>query len=313
MILPFAFALFCDCSISKRNRYIGAFIAVAAAIVSLATYFYCSRFYAPYFEQNLIATSLPERIISDLGGLPAENLECLTNTFQRLIKLKPRGIMVSTFLVCWILILIMFIKALKAHNRNRSVLLCSLLVTGFVIFETQMLIYTYLQMHRMLISVIVAYLFTIIMLCDLRIPYAKIPVRALVVVVIAVACCGALVHHRDDYALPQPSEVYASVDDLSLRLQLAELMPRAENEWDNTIARAMEKDNTWLYYDIPRHLTTNICRDDYLNKAIENDSFKSKYLCLTVLSDLNDAASTKYPLLYQDQTHRIYQVREFDN
>ena len=331
MLVPCTLAVTSTCRLGKAARAGIIALAVAATAASLVLYVYYAKYYVvPYFDSATIATSMGELVLEALPGLPAQHIDCVLYSGSRLVHLKWQGIMVFAFAVCWVLLLVMGIRAARRGNKMAAGLLIALMVAGFAIFEAHLLLYSYKQMHRMFIPVDIIYLVALIWFGAGPIAktatartgkHAQKKSRSLsathplwvptIVTVVAVCllCSGSLALHGDEFKLPQSGDAYEDVDEDALRTELSQLMPRSDNQWDNTIAHPIESADLWLYFAMPRYLAPTTCQNDYLSQAIADGSFKSKYVSLPESSKLNKKMAAKFTVLYEGQGHVIYQVR----
>lgn len=332
MLVPCALAVTSTCRLVKAARAGIIVLAVAATAASLVLYvYYAKNYVVPYFDSATIATSMGTLILQALPGLPAQHVECVLYSGTRLVHLKWQGIMVFTFAVCWVLLLIMGIRAARRSNKMAAGLLFALVVAGFAIFEAHLLLYSYKQMHRMFIPVDIIYLAALVWFGAGAITrtaanrtgkHTKNKSRSqqgsasplwvptvVTVVAVCLLCTGSLALHPDEFKLPQSGDAYEDVDENALRTELSQLMPQSENQWDNTIAHPIETADLWLYFAMPRYLAPTTCKNDYLSQAIADSSFKSKYVSLPASSKLNKKMAAKFTVLYEGQGHVIYQVR----
>ena len=332
MLVPCVLALTSTSSMGKSLRAGLLVLAVAATAASLLLYVYYAKYYVvPYFDSATIATSMGALILQGLPGLPAQHIECVLYSGARLVHLKWQGIMVFTFAVCWVLLLIMAVRAARAHDKMAAGLLFALVVAGFAIFEAHLLLYSYKQMHRMFIPVDIIYLVALIWF-GAKPATGSSPTRTgkhaqkktrsknsgapalwvptvVSVAAVCLLCCGSLVLHPDEFKLPQTGDAYENVDENALRTELSQLMPQSSDQWDNTIAHPIETDDLWLYFAMPRYLAPTTCKNEYLSQAAADASFKSKYVSLPASHKLNKKFAKKFPVLYEGQGHVIYQVR----
>ena len=322
----------------KWHKAFVVLLAVLSALVSLVLYMYFAKYYvAPYFDTATIATSITQLIAAALPSLGAQHIECVLYSAARLVHLKWQGIMVFSCALCWVILLVMGIRAARRGEKAKAGLLIALVLAGVAIFEAHLLLYSYKQMTRMFIPVDIIYLLTLIFLgvggTSDESPKAALSTgkhakgsrfgigpspsgkpafvaTAVTVAAVCLLCTGSLATSPESFKLPQWNEAYSEEVATSLNSDLTQLMPRSDDRWDNTVVHPIESNDMWIYFAIPRYLTTNTCKDGYIQNAIDKDSFKSKYVSLPAGHWLNKKMNAKYPVIYEGQGHVIYQVHD---
>ena len=119
---------------------------------------------------------------------------------------------------------------------------------------------------------------------------------------------ASLVASPYSYAFPQEDSVNTIAVEDAARAELTQLMPKADDLWDNTIAHPVENASFQMYFCLPVYITPNCCERPFLKKALTDGTLKSKYLSMPDDYELNDLAKSKYPVIYQGFGHIIYLI-----
>lgn len=288
-------------------------LIIFAAVVTCATlfgYMEFSKYYAtPYFASESMANSLTERLSRAVSGFLSTNWASIKHAGGSLLKLEWTGITALMFACLWTIMLFCAIS-LKRQGKNKlAILLASMVVSGLILYEANILLYSYHQIHRTLIVVVVMY---VLVLAEFDAKHlfgwtSKAVVGFLIVAVSV--CTSALLVHPDQFDLPQVNSSVEAANDADVRVELSNLMPRSDEPWDNTIAHPVEKTDFNLYYQMPEYLALNCCERKYLKESLLNGTLKSKYLCLSYDEHLNELAKSKCKVVFDGVGHTVYQVR----
>ena len=310
ILVPCALLIAGDFGLKRPVRIGLLAFSVVLALATLAGYLYFSKYYVtPYFHSASIANSLTDRIADACAGLLTTNVKAITFSVKSLLKLDWLGIMAFTFAAFWVALLVMAVRAGRRERRTTCALLISMVLAGFALYEANILLYTYWQLHRTLIATDVVYALLIICLIapDAKKASAAIPGTALICVV-CVLCIGALAVHPDEFCIPQVDAAQDSAEQAALSQKLADIIKHSDDAWDNTIAHPPEKDMK-LYFYMPSYTALNCCQKDYMKKALRKGTLSSKYVCLPLDSKLNKTARKRYDIVYKGMNHILYQVR----
>ena len=297
--------------LQKRQRVALFCSAVVVCILAIVIYFYLSRYYAtPYFGNSTLGNAFFERLAAGLNDFASKHVRCVLYSAARLYHLAWQGVILFTFAAGWFILLVMFLKSRKKGDRARSSLFLSLLIAGFAIFEAHMCIYAYQQMHRTMLPLVVSYVVVIIWYGSECLKNGKPVVQIAFVTVLAALSIGSMALWPGDFVLPQTRADRTPETEAALQAQLEEIMPRAEERWDNTLAHIVEYNNIYLYFNVPLYINTNTLKGDYLQEAVEAGTLKSKYLCIYDGSKRTAIVQSHYELVFEGYDHTIYKVRD---
>lgn len=311
MLVVWALLLWADCGFRTVHRVVLIVVSVLMAIASLAAYLYLSKYYmAPYFEETTLGNGLFEAMASGLPDVLDKHVRCLAYVGKNLLKLGRLGVMLLAFALTWVVLVVMAVKAVRGKDACRAALFIALAAVGFVVFEAHMLIYTYAQMHRTMIPLVIVNMLVIIWHGSALLRSGKPFVPAAVIVIASVACAGSMMLHTHEFALPQVKADYDANAEAQLLEELEQLMPRSDDRWDNTLGHPNEYSGLHVYYTLPVYLSTNALEDDYLEQAATDGTLKSKYICMPDDSKMNALMEKRYKIIYSGQDHIIYQVRD---
>ena len=311
MLVPWLLLVVCDFGMSKAWRVALGVVGVVACALALGYYMYASKYYAtPYLTTTSFADSFFTILIDSLGGLVGQNVDGVLYSMKKFVHLRWRGVLLFAFALGFIVMLVMCVRRYRKHERVQGTFYLALLLAGLAIFEANLLLYSYEQMYRMMIVVDVIYFVAIIFESDVTKIAGKVPVRAIVVALSCVTCIGSLYINNGEFAYPQYAEGYDYAEEVAVREKLAEIMPRSDDQWENTVAHPIENGNIHLYYSLPYYLNTNNLRVSYTKSSMQSDSFKSKYVSIPVRDSMNDQMKKRYPVIFEGDNHVIYQVHD---
>lgn len=293
---------------SRTGRSVLLAIIVACTLAALWSFFdFRFNYRAPYLDES----SDLDRLGMGFGGFLLANLDCIRYTAASLYHQNWQGIILATFyLECALL------AVLAASNRGKEpvlsgLFLCFLLI-GVAIYETNLVMYDAYHMDRMLLALIAVYALLICLAANNRLRTAF---------VCASAALGLLMLLLDptSYALSQKDESsITDAEQVQIAAMLQDAIPQSQDAWDNTMAKPMETTHLQLFFLMPAYASNNSCGYDYLQDAIESRTLRSKYVCVPLANwrnpeedkSLDMLASDEGKLVYEDEFHRIYQMRE---
>lgn len=301
-----------DFGLGKPTRIAVFAAAVVVVGVMLVVYVYHAKYcVAPYFDAVTIADSLGERITSALPSLLSLHHQAISFFVSKFVKLNRQGIVAFTFALTWIALLLMWIRAVRAKDRSSVTLLSMLVVAEFMMFEANIMLYDYAQMHRMLIALNVVNLIAVVWMGGKGLLGSVVTPRAIVVTIVAVIGVGGLVAHPSEYKIPQVGDDTLTVEEgASLTAELESLMPRGEDQWENTVAHPAENSGIRLYFYLPRYQNLNCCEKEYLAKHLADGTMKSKYVSLPAGYNTDFDMKSKYKVVYEGLDHTIYQLHD---
>ena len=297
-----------DLALGKACKIGLAVLSVAVAFASLFAYLYCSKYYAaPYFTGTTFGNTLFAELGRALPSLAEKHVAWVMFSASSILHVRRQGIMMLMFIMEWAFLIALFVKACKLGNKTQGALFLGLVLAGFAILEAHLLIYTYQQMHRTMICICLVYLLVIVWYGGLLRRNGKPIAKMAFAAILSIACIGCLIVHADEFAYPQVG--IDAAGDAALQEELAKIMPRADEPWDNTIAHAVETRDMYLLFNLPPYLNTNTIKSEVLTQKIKEGSFKSKYLCVADHFKAIKVLEKRYEKIYEGYGHTIYQLR----
>lgn len=300
--------------VSDRKRWVKAAsllsgivaIGVCFAVVQYLTAHWRAEFYSSGLETLDNLEKYLNMLTSGLGGIRKFlsqalqiNISAIGSVIKYLQEGKLSGIVLVVFFVQELLLLGETICSAVERNWRTAWIMGLALVIGGMIYEANIILYTIVQCHRMLLSTVV---FSGYLLCMKGHPVSKGLRQGVEIALIA----WVLSFNTSYFALPQVDEE-VNID--ALTSSLAEALELDEDDpWGNTVAKSVESRNMQTSICLPTYLCTSACTSDYLEAAIANDTLKSKYLMLPDGNSLNTTCEEKYEIVWQGDGHTIYQV-----
>ena len=163
MLAPWLMLAFADFGLRGWQRAVLAALGLAVAVAGLAAFLYYSKYYAtPYFGADTMADSLTGRMLDELSALPGKHVECVLYAASKLAKLDWLGVVVFGFAAGWVVLAVLFVLALRRGERARAALYAALLLAGLAVFEAHLLLYSYKQMHRTMLYLVIIYTLVIV-------------------------------------------------------------------------------------------------------------------------------------------------------
>ncbi len=266
----------------KGIRLLLAVIVLAFGVGTVYLYLYFGRHsVAPYFSN---ATSPTKQLIILLksGSIPfimehvlQTNLDALNKVAESLAQARWIGAVTVVFYAEWILLFIRWIRGLLAkRDKGESFGIFVFLLSGALIYEATVVLYTPVQLHRMLLSVTVAYALVIIMSGELILPICH-------ELVIAGIMAFLVLNRPAGFALPQMNEEsITGAGQEAYQAALEDLIPLETDPWDVTIAKEIEGENIAYEFLVPSYAAFNICQDGVLEEKIMNGTLKSRFVIL---------------------------------
>ena len=192
-----------------------------------------------------------------------------------------------------------------SENRprdGRCLVLFAMLCTSITAFEVCVILYHPAQLHLLLLSILAVNSILFITLGG----YEKIVNEALVVMLMAFL----LLRAPQDLRLPQADPPAAAAEEKQAINTLSEVLPLSANPWDNTVCTLpREQAQKWMFL-LPAHISLNVCREEYLTKALENGALRSRFVVLNASSALHDVCrQAGYAVVWEGYDQIMYQVR----
>lgn len=206
--------------------------------------------------------------------------------------------------VC-VLVLIALFFCLKYRKDNREAA-AYFLIYGIIVFltyEAVTVLYSAVQLHRMMLGCIVAGVFLYIFI----LPWKPMAIHELYLL-----CMLAFAQYTGGVfaglSLPQKNEDICG--DKDMEEKLASLMPRENDMWGNTLALPplFSDADMSILFAMPLHIALNTCTTDYLYQAIETDTLKSRYVLSSMdNTELIRLCQESYELIYNKDGYCIFE------
>ena len=184
-------------------------------------------------------------------------------------------------------------------------MLFAMLCTGIAAYEACVILYHPAQMHLLLLSITAVNSILFITLGG----FEKIANEVLVVLLMAFL----LLRSPQDLRLPQADPPAVAAEEQQAVNTLSEILPLSANPWDNTVCTLpREQAQKWMFL-LPAHISLNVCREEYLTKALENGALRSRFVVLdgsSASSALHDVCrQAGYTVVWEGYDQTMYQVR----
>ncbi|MBQ2640775.1 MAG: hypothetical protein IJG52_08720 [Lachnospiraceae bacterium] len=263
--------------------------AAAAGGAALKLYMYFgSHSVVKYFADAVSPTARLRELIGSrslsliLQTVLSANLEGLREVKRYLLEANWIGAVTLLFYISWLLLLVLWIRSIsRRENDGRVSAAFGMLLSGALIYEATIVLYSPIQLHRMLLAVTVACGILIIDLSDGRtLPFIQeLAILGLMTFLV--------INRPSSYVVPQmdPTSITGTAQETE-QAELAALLPLSEDPWDNTIAKEAEGENLEYAFLAPSWTAFNICQYDVLEEKLRTGTLQSRYVLLAEDSDL---------------------------
>ena len=206
-----------------------------------------------------------------------------------------------------LLLLILFIRSLLREGSKgdgRSAVLFGMLLAGAAVFEANVVLYTPVQLHRMMLAVTISYGLLLIELGT----WEPAVCEVILIAGMAFLFAGA----PQNFALPQiDGQTLSAEGEEALRKELAQILPLREDPWDNTIAKVPEFGSLQWEFMLPTYTSLNVCQNGVMEELIGGGTLRSRFVILEETSGLNArCAEKKYRIVWKGYGRTLYQTRE---
>lgn len=299
LVIPL-YLLFSSKRLSQTLRVILVLILVLAVAIALKYHFdfrLVTR--SPYFGE----TSASGLLSDGVPNIVTTNIEWVYRAGKALLAGQWRGATLFALFACFVfLACYAVLRRRRGDARSSNLALCFLLF-GLATYEANVILYVFEQAHRMFLPLVVSFMIFAALRGTGRGGGA-------LCAACVIPCMLALVVGVNSFALPQKDSSSISAEDFRrVRAELTFAMPLSDNPWDNTCAKVVESRNVDIFFCFPAHISSNVCSVEYIEQSLQNNTLKSKYLCLPIDEPLNDYAEEKGKVLFVDEGHVIYQMR----
>ena len=187
----------------------------------------------------------------------------------------------------------------------QSLILLIMLMAGAAIYEANVVLYSPVQLHRMMLSVTLAYGLLIVEL-------GGTPSRIAGELAVLAVMAFFVIRAPQNFRLPQvDSSTLSAKEEKAMKLELREVLPLKDDPWDNTIVKLPEFDSLQWEYMLPTYTSLNVCQEHVLEKLLTDGTVRSKFVLLEDSSDLNSLCTArKYQIVWQGYGRTMYETRE---
>ncbi|MGX8684746.1 MAG: hypothetical protein ACSW78_05630 [Lachnospiraceae bacterium] len=290
-----------------------------SAAGSLGLFFFFTNYnVARYFFDSTQTETLKQLLSSGSPVKMAEqilhaNLDALREIKGYLTASRWAGGIPLLYFAQSLLLLILLIRSLFARSKNRDgrcAVIFFMLLGGAAIYEANVVLYSPVQLHRMMLSVTLAYG---LLLAELgggedRIGFERVAGEIALLAVMAFF----VVRAPENFRLPQiDSSTLSAADEQALKTEFRGILPLENDPWDNTIAKLPESEDLQWEYMLPTYTSLNVCQTAVLEKLLTEGSVRSKFVLLSEKSDLNKLCEKqKYRVVWQGYGRIMYQTRD---
>ena len=294
-------------------------LCALSAAGSLGLFFFFTNYnVARYFFDSTQTETLKQLLSSGSPVKMAEqilsaNLDALREIKGYLSDSRWAGGIPLLYFAQSLFLLILLIRSLFAGDKKRDgrcAVIFFMLLGGAAIYEANVVLYSPVQLHRMMLSVTLAYGLLLIELGggDNRLGFERIAGEIALLAVMAFF----VVRAPENFRLPQiDGSTLSAADEQALEIEFRGILPLENDPWDNTIAKLPESENLQWEYMLPTYTSLNVCQTAVLEKLLTEGSVRSKFVLLSEKSDLNKLCEKqKYRIVWQGYGRIMYQTRD---
>ncbi len=313
LLIPVYFIFRKRSALSVRARILFLLLAVLAAAGSLGLFFFFTEYnVARYFFdstqtetlKSLLASGSPVIMVKEILK---SNLGALREIKGYLADSRWAGGIPVLYFAQSLLLLILLIRTLAAGGPKRDgrcAVLFLMLLSGAAIYEANVVLYSPVQLHRMMLAVTIAYGLLLIELGS----WENIAGEIALLAVMAFLFLRAPAPFR----LPQTDfRTLNAQEEDALKLELRGILPLEDDPWDNTIAKLPESDSLQWEFMLPTYTSLNVCQTHVLKQLLEEGKVRSRFVLLGNGSGLNElCVKQKYRVVWQGYDRTMYQIRD---
>ena len=302
----------------KKSRLTAPFkvlfllLAAAAAAGSLGLYFYLTKNYVAHYFTETSPSKALFALLSDgsplrmLKQILRANLDALREIRGYLLNSRWAGVVSILYFAQSLLILALLLRSLFARDKERDgrcAVLFFMLAAGFAIYEANVVLYSPVQLHRMMLAVTLSYGLILAVLGG----WERIACQAVLMVLMLFLILRA----PENFRLPQvDSRTLSAEKEKALRDDFAMIFPLEEDPWDNTIAKLTESDDLQWEFMLPSYTALNICQLSKMETLLKERSIRSKFVLLEKDSELNAlCTANRYPVVWKGYGRILYKTR----
>lgn len=319
---PFYFPLLLIpvCLIFRKRARLGGFaktllflFAVLAAGASLGLFFFFTDYnVARYFFDSTQTETLKSLLASGspvvmLRQILSANRSALREILGYLRNSRWAGGITLLYFAQSFLLLFLFLRSLarkRSKGDGRSAVLFGMLLAGAAIYEANVVLYSPVQLHRMMLAVTIAYGLLLIELGGWE------PIAGEVILIVIMAFFFA--RAPQNFALPQiDAQTLTAQQEEDLRIELRGILPLKDDPWDNTIAKIPESTDLQWEFMLPTYTSLNVCQTGVMEKFLKDGTLRSKFVILEKSSALTALCTEKnYRIVWEGYGRILYQTRD---
>ena len=283
-----------------------------SAAGSLGLYFFFTNYnVAHYFTQNSPAQTLRALIGGPVTALIRQilstNLQALREVLGYLRAGRWAGGITILYLFQSLLLLFLLIRSLLAREKardGRCAVIFLMLLAGAAVYEANVVLYSPVQLHRMMLAVTLSYGLLLAVLGGWE--------RLVSQIALIVLMAFLFVQAPGNFAFPQINEdTLSASQEADLKLTFRGILPLADDPWDNTIAKLVEESDMQWEFMLPTYASLNVCQAAYMQEHLTDGTLKSKFVLLPASSDLCDVcAKHGWPVVWEGYGRLMYQLRD---
>ena len=287
LLVPFYLLLRKESRLLVPARILCVLLLGLSAAGSLGLYFFFTNYnVAHYFTQNSPAQTLRALIGGPVTALIKQilstNLQALREILGYLRAGRWAGGITVLYLVQSFLLLVLLVRSLLAREKardGRCAVIFLMLMAGAAIYEANVVLYSPVQLHRMMLAITLSYGLLLAVLGGWE--------RLLSQIALLIIMAFLFVRAPLNFAFPQVDDSTLSVsEEADLRSTFRGIIPLSDDPWDNTIAKLVEeKDMQWEFM-LPTYASLNVCQAAYMEEHLTAGTLKSKFVILPASSDL---------------------------
>lgn len=287
LLVPFYLLLRKENRLSVPARILFVVLIGLSAVGSLGLYFFFTNYnVAHYFTQNSPAQTLRALIGGPVTALIKQilstNLQALREILGYLRAGRWAGGITVLYLVQSFLLLVLLVRSLLAREKTRDgrcAVIFLMLMAGAAIYEANVVLYSPVQLHRMMLAITLSYGLLLAVLGGWE--------RLLSQIALLIIMAFLFVRAPLNFAFPQVDDSTLSVsEEADLRSTFRGIIPLSDDPWDNTIAKLVEETDMQWEFMLPTYASLNVCQAAYMEEHLTAGTLKSKFVILPASSDL---------------------------
>ena len=313
LLIPFYMILRKKSALSGGAKVFFVLLTVIAAAASLGLFFFFTGYNVARYFFDSTQTETLKRILGS-GSVVNIIREVLSSNISALKEIKGylensrwAGGIPLLYFAQSLLLLILLIRTLLAKGQKRDgrcAVIFFMLLAGAAVYEANVVLYSPVQLHRMMLAITLAYGLLLIELGGFERIAGEI---ALLLVMLFF-----VLRAPENFRLPQiDNTTLTAQEEQALELELRGILPLEDDPWDNTIAKLPESEALQWEYMLPTYTSLNVCQKPVLQELLQGGGIRSKFVLLADSSDLNKLCAQRgYRVVWQGYGRTMYQTRD---